>query len=91
MASRRPAISGASSSALRSPGPVFEPDLVLMYEPLGALTSSSANRCNMNHAHPRALGVTIVYVTHTSGSADHVERIAVFIRRGAALSTPDDL
>jgi putative spermidine/putrescine transport system ATP-binding protein len=73
---------------------VFEPDLVLMDEPLGALDKQLREQMQyeIKHLHDR-LGVTVVYVTHDQGEALTMsDRIAVFndgiIQQ---LSTPDEL
>src|SRR5688572_14808137 len=71
---------------------VFEPDLVLMDEPLCALDKQLREQMQyeIRHIHDR-LGVTVVYVTHDQGEALTMSnRIAVFndgmIQQ---LSTPD--
>jgi putative spermidine/putrescine transport system ATP-binding protein len=59
---------------------VFEPDLVLMDEPLGALDKQLREQMQfeIKHIHQR-LGVTIVYVTHDQTEALTMsDRIAVF-------------
>lgn len=59
---------------------VFEPSLVLMDEPLGALDKQLREHMQLEirHIHER-LGVTIVYVTHDQGEALTMsDRIAVF-------------
>ncbi len=73
---------------------VFEPDLVLMDEPLGALDKQLREHMQfeIKHLHDR-LGVTVVYVTHDQSEALTMsDRIAVFddgvIQQ---LATPDDL
>ncbi len=61
---------------------VFEPALVLMDEPLGALDKSLREQMQfeIKRIH-RELGVTIVYVTHDQGEALTMsDRIAVFSR-----------
>ncbi len=73
---------------------VFEPDLVLMDEPLGALDKQLREQMQyeIKHIHER-LGVTIVYVTHDQAEALIMSnRIAVF-NDGVVqqLSSPDDL
>ena len=73
---------------------VFEPDLVLMDEPLGALDKQLREQMQyeIKHIHDR-LGVTIVYVTHDQSEALTMSnRIAVF-NDGIVqqLSTPADL
>ena len=73
---------------------VFEPALVLMDEPLGALDKQLREQMQyeIKHIH-ESLGVTVVYVTHDQSEALTMsDRIAVFddgiIQQ---LSTPDDL
>lgn len=73
---------------------VFEPDLVLMDEPLGALDKQLREHMQyeIKHLHER-LGVTVVYVTHDQSEALTMsDRIAVFddgiIQQ---LAPPDDL
>src|SRR5499433_3593764 len=73
---------------------VFEPKLVLMDEPLGALDKQLREhmQLELKHIH-RNLGVTVVYVTHDQSEALTMsDRIAVFndgeIQQ---LATPDDL
>lgn len=59
---------------------VFEPDLVLMDEPLGALDKQLRERMQyeIKHIHER-LGVTVVYVTHDQSEALTMsDRVAVF-------------
>ena len=59
---------------------VFEPQLVLMDEPLGALDKQLREHMQMEikHLHQR-LGVTVVYVTHDQGEALTMsDRVAVF-------------
>ena len=59
---------------------VFEPKLVLMDEPLGALDKQLREHMQMEikHIHQR-LGVTVVYVTHDQGEALTMsDRVAVF-------------
>jgi ABC-type sulfate/molybdate transport systems ATPase subunit len=73
---------------------VFEPKLVLMDEPLGALDKQLREQMQLEirrlHA---ALGVTMVYVTHDQAEALHdVDRIAVFHRgRIQQLDRPERL
>ncbi|HWW59293.1 MAG TPA: ABC transporter ATP-binding protein, partial [Sphingopyxis sp.] len=59
---------------------VFEPDLVLMDEPLGALDRQLREHLQVEIKRiQRALGLTIVYVTHDQGEALTMsDRIAVF-------------
>ena len=73
---------------------VFEPDVVLMDEPLGALDKQLREQMQyeIKHIHER-LGVTVVYVTHDQSEALTMsDRIAVF-EDGVIqqLSTPDVL
>lgn len=59
---------------------VFDPDLVLMDEPLGALDKNLREQMQyeIKHIHEQ-LGVTVVYVTHDQGEALTMSnRIAVF-------------
>jgi len=59
---------------------VFEPDLVLMDEPLGALDKNLREQMQfeLKHIH-ESLGITFVYVTHDQGEALTMsDRIAVF-------------
>ena len=59
---------------------VFEPDLVLMDEPLGALDRQLREHLQVEIKRiQRALGLTIIYVTHDQGEALTMsDRIAVF-------------
>jgi len=73
---------------------VFEPKLVLMDEPLGALDKQLREHMQLEikHLHEQ-LGITVVYVTHDQGEALTMSnRIAVFndgiIQQ---LASPDDL
>lgn len=73
---------------------VFEPDLVLMDEPLGALDKQLREQMQyeIKHIHER-LGVTVVYVTHDQSEALTMsDRVAVF-NDGVIqqLSSPDTL
>jgi putative spermidine/putrescine transport system ATP-binding protein len=73
---------------------VFDPDLVLMDEPLGALDKQLREQMQyeIKHLHDR-LAITVVYVTHDQAEALTMsDRIAVF-NDGAVqqLSTPDEL
>lgn len=73
---------------------VFEPELVLMDEPLGALDKQLREQMQyeIKHIHER-LGVTVVYVTHDQAEALTMSnRIAVF-NDGVIqqLSSPDEL
>jgi putative spermidine/putrescine transport system ATP-binding protein len=73
---------------------VFEPVLILMDEPLGALDKQlrEAMQYEIKHLHER-LGVTIVYVTHDQGEALTMsDRVAVFNEgKIQQLSTPKEL
>ncbi len=73
---------------------VFEPDLVLMDEPLGALDKQLREHMQfeIKHLHAR-LGVTVVYVTHDQTEALTMsDRVAVFDDgRIQQLATPDRL
>jgi len=73
---------------------VFEPDLVLMDEPLGALDKQLREQMQyeIKHIH-NSLGVTVVYVTHDQSEALTMsDRVAVFedgiIQQ---LSSPEEL
>ena len=73
---------------------VFDPDLVLMDEPLGALDKQLREQMQyeIRKLHER-LGITVVYVTHDQAEALTMsDRIAVFNDGEVQqLSTPDDL
>ena len=73
---------------------VFEPKLVLMDEPLGALDKQlrETMQYEIKHLHDR-LGLTVVYVTHDQGEALTMsDRVAVFnAGRIQQLATPDQL
>jgi len=73
---------------------VFEPKLVLMDEPLGALDKQLREHMQLEvkHIH-RNLGVTVVYVTHDQSEALTMsDRIAVFNDgQIQQLASPDDL
>lgn len=73
---------------------VFEPELILMDEPLGALDKNLREQMQfeIKHIHDN-LGVTVVYVTHDQSEALTMsDRIAVFDDgRIQQLATPDDL
>ncbi len=81
-ASRRPAqLSGGQQQRIAlARALVFEPELVLMDEPLGALDKQLREKMQFeitNLAH--ALGITVVYVTHDQSEALTMSnRIAVF-------------
>ena len=79
---RRPAqLSGGQQQRIAlARAMVFEPDLVLMDEPLGALDKQLREHMQyeIKHLHER-LGITIVYVTHDQSEALTMsDRIAVF-------------
>ena len=73
---------------------IFEPDLVLMDEPLGALDKHLREHLQyeIKHLHER-LGVTVVYVTHDQSEALTMsDRIAVFnAGRIEQLASPAEL
>ncbi|WP_424927875.1 ABC transporter ATP-binding protein [Amaricoccus tamworthensis] len=94
--SRRPAqMSGGQQQRIAlARALVFEPDLVLMDEPLGALDKQLREHMQyeIKHLHER-LGITVVYVTHDQSEALTMsDRVAVFndgiIKQ---LATPQDL
>ncbi len=96
MSARRPAqLSGGQQQRVAvARALVFEPDLVLMDEPLGALDKQLREQMQyeIKHIH-ESLGVTVVYVTHDQSEALTMsDRIAVF-NDGVIqqLSTPDTL
>lgn len=95
-AGRRPAqLSGGQQQRIAlARALVFEPELVLMDEPLGALDKQLREHMQyeIKHLHER-LGVTVVYVTHDQSEALTMsDRIAVFEDgRIQQLSSPDDL
>jgi len=73
---------------------VFEPDLILMDEPLGALDKQLREQMQYEIKHIHAnLGVTVVYVTHDQAEAlTMADRICVFDQGMVQqLSTPDEL
>ena len=95
-AGRRPAqLSGGQQQRVAlARALVFEPDLVLMDEPLGALDKQLREHMQyeIKHLHER-LGVTVVYVTHDQSEALTMsDRIAVF-NDGVIqqLAPPEDL
>jgi putative spermidine/putrescine transport system ATP-binding protein len=96
MGARRPAqLSGGQQQRIAvARALVFEPRLILMDEPLGALDKSLREQMQfeIKRIH-RELGVTIVYVTHDQGEALTMsDRIAVFNRgRIAQLADPRTL
>jgi putative spermidine/putrescine transport system ATP-binding protein len=73
---------------------VFDPEVVLMDEPLGALDKNlrESMQYEIKHIH-ESIGVTIVYVTHDQGEALTLSnRIAVFNDgKVQQLSSPDKL
>ena len=96
MAGRRPAqLSGGQQQRIAvARALVFEPDLVLMDEPLGALDKQLREQMQyeIKHIH-ESLGVTVVYVTHDQSEALTMsDRVAVFedgiIQQ---LSSPEEL
>jgi putative spermidine/putrescine transport system ATP-binding protein len=95
-ANRRPAqLSGGQQQRVAlARALVFEPELVLMDEPLGALDKQLREHMQfeIKHLHER-LGVTVVYVTHDQGEALTMsDRIAVFNDgRIQQLAPPEDL
>ena len=95
-AHRRPAqLSGGQQQRIAlARALVFEPELVLMDEPLGALDKQLREHMQfeIKHLHER-LGVTVVYVTHDQGEALTMsDRIAVFNDgRIQQLAPPEDL
>jgi putative spermidine/putrescine transport system ATP-binding protein len=95
-ASRRPAqLSGGQQQRVAlARALVFEPSLVLMDEPLGALDKQLREHMQfeIKHLHDR-LGITVVYVTHDQGEALTMsDRVAVF-NDGTIqqLATPEEL
>lgn len=96
MAKRKPAqLSGGQQQRVAvARALVFEPDLVLMDEPLGALDKQLREQMQyeIKHIHEN-LGITVVYVTHDQSEALTMsDRVAVF-NDGVIqqLSTPDVL
>ena len=82
LADRRPAqLSGGQQQRVAlARALVFEPELVLMDEPLGALDKKlrESMQLEIKHLHER-LGMTVVYVTHDQGEALTMsDRVAVF-------------
>ena len=73
---------------------IFEPDVVLMDEPLGALDKNLREhlQIEIKHLH-RRLGITIVYVTHDQSEALTMsDRVAVFnAGRIEQLAPPSEL
>jgi putative spermidine/putrescine transport system ATP-binding protein len=95
-ASRRPAqLSGGQQQRIAlARALVFEPELVLMDEPLGALDKQLREHMQfeIKHLHEN-LGITVVYVTHDQGEALTMsDRVAVFNDgRIQQLAPPDEL
>ena len=73
---------------------VFEPKLVLMDEPLGALDKQMREQMQyeVKHLHER-LGVTVVYVTHDQTEALTMSNRIAVMQQGAIqqIATPQDL
>jgi putative spermidine/putrescine transport system ATP-binding protein len=73
---------------------VFEPKLVLMDEPLGALDKQLREQMQyeIKHLHER-LGVTVVYVTHDQSEALTMSHRIAVLNHGAIqqVATPQDL
>jgi putative spermidine/putrescine transport system ATP-binding protein len=95
-ASRRPAqLSGGQQQRIAlARALVFDPELVLMDEPLGALDKQLREHMQyeIKHLH-NSLGITVVYVTHDQGEALTMsDRVAVFNDgRIQQLAPPDEL
>jgi putative spermidine/putrescine transport system ATP-binding protein len=95
-AGRRPAqMSGGQQQRIAlARALVFEPELVLMDEPLGALDKQLREHMQyeIKHLHEQ-LGVTVVYVTHDQSEALTMsDRIAVFNDgKIQQLASPEDL
>ncbi|WCR12620.1 ABC transporter ATP-binding protein [Paracoccus stylophorae] len=95
-ASRRPAqLSGGQQQRIAlARALVFDPQLVLMDEPLGALDKQLREHMQfeIKHLHEK-LGITVVYVTHDQGEALTMsDRVAVFDDgRIQQLAAPADL
>ncbi|TQS73182.1 ABC transporter ATP-binding protein [Rhodobacteraceae bacterium] len=95
-ANRRPAqMSGGQQQRIAlARALVFDPELVLMDEPLGALDKQLREHMQfeIKALHER-LGITVVYVTHDQGEALTMsDRVAVFNDgRIQQLAPPDDL
>ena len=95
-ASRRPAqLSGGQQQRIAlARALVFEPELVLMDEPLGALDKQLREHMQfeIKHLHEQ-LGVTVVYVTHDQAEALTMsDRVAVFNDgRIQQLAPPEEL
>jgi putative spermidine/putrescine transport system ATP-binding protein len=95
-ANRRPAqLSGGQQQRIAlARALVFDPSLVLMDEPLGALDKQLREHMQyeIKHLH-ETLGITVVYVTHDQGEALTMsDRVAVFNDgRIQQLASPSDL
>ncbi len=95
-AARRPAqLSGGQQQRIAlARALVFDPELVLMDEPLGALDKQLREHMQyeIKHLHEN-LGITVVYVTHDQGEALTMsDRVAVFNDgRIQQLAPPDEL
>ena len=94
--SRRPAqLSGGQQQRVAvARALVFEPDLVLMDEPLGALDKQLREKMQFEITHlAHRLGITVVYVTHDQTEALTMsDRVAVFDDgRIQQLAPPDEL
>jgi len=95
-AARRPAqLSGGQQQRIAlARALVFDPELVLMDEPLGALDKQLREHMQfeIKHLH-ESLGITVVYVTHDQGEALTMsDRVAVFNDgRIQQLAAPDEL
>ncbi|MBE3639095.1 ABC transporter ATP-binding protein [Mangrovicoccus algicola] len=95
-AGRRPAqLSGGQQQRIAlARALVFDPDLVLMDEPLGALDKQLREHMQfeIKHLH-ESLGITVVYVTHDQSEALTMsDRVAVFNDgRIQQLAPPEDL
>lgn len=95
-ANRRPAqLSGGQQQRIAlARALVFDPALVLMDEPLGALDKQLREHMQfeIKHLH-ESLGITVVYVTHDQGEALTMsDRVAVFNDgRIQQLAPPDEL
>ncbi|HEY0919153.1 ABC transporter ATP-binding protein [Devosia sp.] len=95
-ATRRPAqLSGGQQQRIAlARALVFDPALVLMDEPLGALDKQLREHMQfeIKHLHEQ-LGITVVYVTHDQGEALTMsDRVAVFNEgRIQQLAAPDEL
>src|SRR6056297_747708 len=96
MAGRRPAqlSGGQQQRAALARALVFEPELVLMDEPLGALDKQLREKMQFEITHlAHELGITTVYVTHDQTEALTMsDRVAVFDDgRIQQIAPPDEL